>query len=237
MKYVTPFLLKTGLYYPLRNAYFTLRNRGESAASVFSDIYHENRWQNSQTRSGQGSTITQTEALRIALPDLLRRHSVHTFLDIPCGDFHWMSSVNLEDIHYMGADIVPDLVAENISKHAKPDCDFRLADLCISPLPTVDMVFCRDCMVHLPYKMIAAAVANIRASGSGLLMATTFPETQMNRDIAIGDFRPINLQAPPFNFPPPIDLFIEQCTESDGAHADKAMGVWRIADLPTIVVA
>ena len=104
--------------------------------------------------------------------------------------------------------------------------------MCSSPLPVADMVFVRDCMVHLPFSMIAAALSNIHASGSRLLMATTFPATPVNRDIALGDFRPINLQAPPFNFPPPIELVLEHCTEANGVHADKAMGVWRISDLP-----
>jgi len=176
--------------------------------------------------------MKQTVALRDALPRLLHRHDVGTFLDIPCGDFHWMSTVAMDGIHYVGADIVPDVIQTNLATHLGLDREFKILDLCSSPLPAYDMVFVRDCMVHLPFKMIAAAVTNLQASGSRLLMATTFPATQVNRDIALGDFRPINLQASPFNFPTPIELLVEQCTESDGAHADKAMGVWKIADLP-----
>lgn len=232
MKYLTPVLLKTGLYFPLRKAYLSFRNRGASADGVFSDIYRTNRWGSPESRSGEGSSMRQTGVLRDALPGLLHRHGVGTLLDIPCGDFHWMSAVPLDGVKYTGADIVPDVIENNLTRYRVPGRGFIVADLCSSPLPASDMVFVRDCMVHLPFKMIAAAVSNLHASGSRLLMATTFPATQVNRDIALGDFRPINLQAPPFNFPPPIELLVEHCTESDGAHTDKAMGVWRISDLP-----
>ena len=36
----------------------------------------------------------------------------------------------------------------------------------------------------------------------------------------------------PFNFPPPLRLVNENCTEGDGAYGDKCLGLWRLADLP-----
>ena len=32
--------------------------------------------------------------------------------------------------------------------------------------------------------------------------------------------------------PEPLDVIVEGCTEVGGAYADKALGLWRIADLP-----
>lgn len=232
MRFVTPLLLSLGLYHPLRRLAFALRNRGRSAGDVFTDIYRHNRWQGSESRSGEGSSLAQTATLVARLPDLLRRHGVRSMLDIPCGDFHWMSRVDLDGVAYTGADIVADVIAANTARHAGPGKEFRVIDLCTGPLPRTDMVFCRDCMVHLPFQMLASAIEQVRASGATYLMATTFPATLVNRDIALGDFRPLNLQLAPFSFPAPMELVEEHCTESAGAHADKAMGIWHVADLP-----
>jgi len=235
MRVVTPILLKLGLYHPLRKLAFALRYRGRSAGDVFTDIYRNNRWQGSESRSGEGSSIRQTATLIEQLPLALRRHGVRSMLDIPCGDFHWMSQVDLNGIDYVGADIVPDLITATAEKHAAPGKDFRVIDLCEGPLPRTDLVFCRDCMVHLPFPLLARAIAQVRASGATYLMATTFPKTRQNIDIALGDFRPLNLQIAPFNFPAPLDMSEEHCTESGGVHADKAMGIWRVSDLPEMI--
>lgn len=232
MRLVTPLLLKLGLYYPLRRAVYALRNGGRSADQVFTDIYRHNRWQGSESRSGEGSSLGQTATLVAELPGLLQRHRIRSILDVPCGDFHWMSRVDLNGVDYTGADIVADVIAANTVRYAGPGKAFKVIDLCAGPLPRTDLLFCRDCMVHLPFRMLASAIEQVRASGATYLMATTFPATLVNRDIALGDFRPLNLQLPPFNFPAPLELVNEHCTESGGRHADKAMGIWRVADLP-----
>jgi len=232
MRLVTPLLLKLGLYHPLRKVIFAFRNRGRSADQVFTDIYRRNRWQGSESRSGEGSSLQQTATLISQLPQVLERHKLTSMLDIPCGDFHWMSQVSLGGVDYVGADIVPDVIAANSDNYAGAGRKFRVIDLCKGPLPRADLVFCRDCMVHLPFDILFSAVAQIRSSGATWLMATTFPATMENRDIALGDFRPLNLQLAPLYFPTPVELVDERCTESGGAHADKAMGIWRVADLP-----
>ena len=76
------------------------------------------------------------------------------------------------------------------------------------------------------------AFANLKASGSGFLIATTFTEHDDNRDIVDGDWRLLNLQAEPFNLPRPVALLNEGCREAGGTYDDKSLGVWRIAELP-----
>jgi len=49
-----------------------------------------------------------------------------------------------------------------------------------------------------------------------------------------GDWRLLNLQRPPFNFPPPLRLMNERCTESRGAFGDKSLGLWLVGQLPTL---
>jgi hypothetical protein len=232
MRLLTSILLSTGLYHPLRRWYFRIRRLGKDPQQIFGDIYSNNRWQGSESRSGEGSSIGQTREIAAALPGLLRRIGATSMLDIPCGDFHWMSGVELQGIDYTGADLVPSVVAEVASRWQGPGRSFRQLDLCSSPLPGVGLVFCRDCLVHLPIADIRRAIANIQASGSEYLLATTFPGTTANHDIAMGDFRPLNLQRPPFNFPEPLETILERCTEASGAHSDKSMALWKVSSLP-----
>ena len=52
-----------------------------------------------------------------------------------------------------------------------------------------------------------------------------------NRDIRTGDWRMINLQAPPFSFPPPLSAIDERCSHSGGRFRGKRLALW---DLRTI---
>jgi hypothetical protein len=67
-----------------------------------------------------------------------------------------------------------------------------------------------------------------------LLLTTTFPAAADNEDIVTGDWRVLNLECSPFDFPPPMELLNEGCTEAGGRFADKSLGLWRIADLPRL---
>ncbi|MGV2915525.1 class I SAM-dependent methyltransferase [Streptomyces alfalfae] len=222
-----------------------------SLQETFSKIYGSGAWtlvedgvpgDDAESHSGLGSNLAQTAALRAELPILLAELGVSSVLDAPCGDFYWMSKVDLGIDTYIGADIVPELIERNQKNYARTNLDFRVLDLTRDRLPQVDLVFSRDCLVHLGDDDIHRALENIRRSGSMYLAATTFTERAKNADdIEAGGWRPLNLQRAPFLLPEPIRLINEQCTEvylteEEGKEvehrfADKSIGVWRIADL------
>lgn len=81
-----------------------------SPAEIFEDIYQNNRWGSSESRPGSGSELRTTDTLREELPKLLRYLNVKSMLDLPCGDYNWMSEVDLGGIFYRGADIVEELI-------------------------------------------------------------------------------------------------------------------------------
>ena len=201
-------------------------------ASRFARIYETDLWEGPESRSGQGSSLDSTARLRTELPALFRRHHVQRILDAPCGDFHWMRHVDLTGVEYVGADIVRELVVRNEREFGSASRQFMEADLTRGPLPHADLVLCRDCFVHLSYAHIRAAIAVIRASGARYLLTTTFTEQPENRDVQDGDWRPLNLQAPPFSFPEPLEFLVEGCEEEGGAYADKTLALWRVAELP-----
>ena len=203
---------------------------------LFTEIWRSNLWGADKSRSGLGSEADATSQLAAELPKLLRQFGIRTLLDLPCGDFGWLARTKLELDTYLGADIVAELVELNTAKHATFDgrVGFRRLDLLSEPLPAMDAVLCRDCLVHLSLANIARAFANLKTSGSRWLIATTFTDHDDNRDIVDGDWRLLNLQAEPFNLPPPAALLNEGCSEAGGTYDDKSLGVWRIADLPLV---
>jgi Methyltransferase domain len=209
-----------------------LRLRRMTVEEVFERIYRTNGWEGNESASGRGSTLAATTAIRQALPTLAVRFNTRSMLDIPCGDGHWMSQVPMELDRYIGADVVRDLVANCSARwprHENAQREFLCLDVIADQLPSVDLVFCRDCLVHLSFAHISSAIANIKKSGSTYLLTTTYPGRR-NWDIATGGWRPINLQAKPFGFPPPLVLVNEQCAAP--GYRDKSMGLWCIGDVP-----
>ncbi|MBP2477464.1 SAM-dependent methyltransferase [Crossiella equi] len=210
------------------------RLSGLATSEVFAQIYRSNMWGSDDSVSGDGSALDQTAVLREELPKLLRRFGVRSLLDIPCGDFGWLATCELELDTYLGADIVEELIAANLAKYYRHGGNrrFYTLDLTRDPLPRTDAVLCRDCLVHLSFEQIWQALDNLRRSGSRYLLATTFLELAHNEDISTGDWRPLNLERPPFNLREPVAVLVENCTEGGGAFADKALGVWEIDQLP-----
>jgi SAM-dependent methyltransferase len=203
--------------------------KGKPSEDVFSKIYNYNHWKDSESISGTGSNEKSTiEVIRI-VNEVLRDFSVATMLDIPCGDFNWMKKVALSGINYFGGDIVPSLIEQNNKKFSTQLVSFKKLNLLESALPTVDLIFTRDCLVHFSYKDIERAIANVKKSGSKYWLATTFPDHK-NYNIITGDWRPINLERSPFNLPIPLSIYNEDCAE-DERYRDKSLALWRISDL------
>ena len=142
-----------------------------------------------------------------------------------------MSQANLDLDLYIGADIVQELIDLNLRRwDGRSSQKFLKLDLTSDALPRVDLVLCRDGLVHLSGAQVLKALRNIKQSGSKYLLATTFPELLHNLDIVTGDWRPMNLQREPFNLPQPLKLILEGRAGPD--YRDKSLGLWRITDLP-----
>lgn len=200
--------------------------------TVFRQHFQRQSWGGEETLSGSGSTLVATRALRPALLESLQEYGIHTLLDIPCGDGNWISRARLDE-HldlYIGADIIQELVDLNAARwQGKSKCKFLRLDLTRDSLPRVDLVLCRDGLVHLSNALAIRALKNIKVTGSRYLLATTFPGFPANADIVSGDWRPMNLERPPFSLPLPIKFILERKVPGYG---DKGLGLWRINDLP-----
>ncbi|WP_397392275.1 hypothetical protein [Polynucleobacter sp.] len=201
---------------------------------IFSTIYEKNAWGSVESISGPGSSLAATKFLIRELAFLLKKYSIKSVLDIPCGDFNWMQTLDLSSIEYLGADIVDSLIQKNSERY--PENKFAVLNLLKDRLPAVDLVICRDCLFHFPNEEIHVALKNIKSSGSKFLLTTSFGwKTWPNLDIEMGGFRRLNLELTPFNMPAPLERIIEGNLESEpqaGRQADRSMCLWACKDLP-----
>jgi hypothetical protein len=199
---------------------------------IFNKIYRLNNWGDSDTVSGPGSNLKNTEILRKELPLILKELNIKSLLDIPCGDYYWMKETILPLDFYTGADIVDDLVTKNRSLYENDKRKFINLDITRDKLPKVDAIFCRDCLPHLSIKLIKASLKSIKFSGAKYFFTSTYLSCKNNEDTHVGGFRPVNFQIEPFNFPVPIKTISDPCIAENQVLDDKSIGIWKVEDLP-----
>ena len=195
---------------------------------AFSRIYQNRLWNGRVSASGPGSDLEETAAIRAELPKIVEVFGVTSILDAPCGDFNWMKELTLPE--YIGIDIVPEIITENIRKYGPR---FLMGDLRVAPLPKVDLILCRDCLAHLTLEDGQKIIENFRKSGSKFLLATTYPRTWPNHntpfwtvdglvhDLTPGDCREVNLEIAPF------DLGRAHIRPQEN-NAGKELGLWKL---------
>ncbi|HZF07672.1 MAG TPA: class I SAM-dependent methyltransferase [Thermoanaerobaculia bacterium] len=215
----------------VRRALAVLRPRWHMQ-EAFTRHYRQNGWGDPESVSGPGSTLERTTTIRQELPPLFREFSIRSVLDAGCGDFNWFSTLEITLDHYIGTEVVRELVAANEKRHGSPTRRFVALDITRDCLPRMDLIFARDCLVHLKNAQIFAALRNFRRSGSRYLLTTTFTGEHPNADVPLGGWRPLNLERPPFSLPPPLRLVSEKRTVEDGRYIDKSLGLWGIEQLP-----
>jgi SAM-dependent methyltransferase len=199
--------------------------RRTSLATIFSEIYHTNAWKDPESVSGRGSSLARTKVITSQLPVLLQELNANSLLDAACGDFNWMRNAELGSVKYIGMDIVPDLIARNRQLYETAQRTFAVHDITKDRLPDADVILCRDCLIHLSFKSITAAITNFKKTTATHLLCTTHTSVTENTDCPDGSWRSVNLLLPPFNFPHPVKLIVEE------EELGKCLGVWRLADL------
>lgn len=186
---------------------------------VFTDIVQNWRWK--KHPCGPGSTLGYTENLRQHLGLFLSKHGIISMFDAPCGDYSWMSKTDLGAVSYSGGDIVEFMVQNNRTLY--PDVDFCVFDLTTDSLPKVDLLFCRDCLLHLSFADIDRVLRNISNSEiKYVLMSNWFDAAENNRDITTGSWRYVNFVIDPYDFGQPIDSIVDYV---DG-YPQRAMMLW-----------
>ena len=193
----------------------------------FIEIYNKNLWKSPESKSGKGSEMKHTEHLRGALPGMFKRLNIRSMLDIPCGDMNWMRTVDLSGIKYTGADIVPELIKQHQAAPPLAGATFAVMNLISDTLPACDLVFCRDCLVHLDFSDGLKAIANVKRSGIKYFASTSSTGLTENKQLTTG-WRPVNLAIAPYNLGEPVEIINEHYLGDNGRFKDKSICVWKI---------
>ncbi len=169
----------------------------------FTLIWKNNIWSSKESKSGPGSTLKVTERFRQDLPRILDEFNIKSVFDGPCGDFHWMSKIDMSKVDYVGGDIVKDLIDQLNQKFASDKIRFIHHDLTRDAIPECDLVINRDCLFHFSYSDILKFFSKFLESEAKFLLTTSHDNfiNFSNSDIITGDFRLLDLFAEPFSFP------------------------------------
>jgi SAM-dependent methyltransferase len=190
---------------------------------VFPDIYRRNRWNGVESKSGPGSGSAATQLIRQAITEMVAELGVASVLDVACGDGFWMPDLP----GYVGMDIVPEAIATARRRH--PDRTYALGDARFVPVRAFDLVVCRDAMQHLPLADVSLIIANLRASGSRWLLASTY-RGSVNVNVPAGGFYCPNLEAEPFLLGEPVRLIFDGYgyARPDVRDPAKHLGLWML---------
>lgn len=185
--------------------------------SVMTDIYTRNLWGSPLTRSGPTSTQERTMELCHTLPELFQSLGIESILDVGCGDFSWMKTVNLEGVEYLGVDIVTDLV-ENLQKtYTTSTIKFQKMNVLQEPPESVDVWFCRDFLNLLDLQQTGQFFSKFLESKSLYLALTTVEfndadnlgSPQNSLDGYTGIQRMVDIFQPPFRLGDPKKILFD----------------------------
>ena len=133
------------------------------------------KFEKKETACGQGSTMKRTEDTREFLHRVLREYNIKSMIDIGCGDWNWMKTVNLYGIDYTGYDFDWDFIKENQLDY--PQHKFvHWNVLEHNEYPKVDLILCRDFLIHFENNHIITLLNQFDRSGSKYLMTTSYPD-------------------------------------------------------------
>jgi len=206
--------------------YITLINDDESK---FSYIYKNKYWMNSEdgSLSGSGSSEQASQNLVNELDNFIIENNINSILDIPCGDWKWMSNIDMRNIKYIGGDIVQDIITANQQKFSNNNIHFKKINLSRDNLVPCDLIIVRDLLVHLKYDDIFKCLQNIKNHNIKYIALTHYPNITKNRNPVWGDrWRPLNMLIDPFNLNEP-DYILSDNSNDGSIDEDRVMAIWK----------
>ncbi|MGE3914219.1 MAG: class I SAM-dependent methyltransferase [Hyphomicrobiaceae bacterium] len=169
-------------------------------ADIFDQIYRSKYWTHG---SGPGSIAAFNKPLIAYLDRFLAANRVKRLVDFGCGDFQYMRHVNLAATEYIGLDVVPRILEENRKNFGREGITFEETPDDLTELPGGDLLLLKDVLIHLPNSYIAPLLQHARRTYRFVLAINNESDdaSAYNRDIAVGEFRPVDISLAPFSLP------------------------------------
>ena len=168
------------------------KKMNQEIVAAFTEIYSENTWGGG---SGAGSLHCNTGPYREFLQQILREHDIRAVLDLGCGHFEHLSTIDWTAISYLGVDPVKKVIESNRKRFPKRLFLQGLIDQV--PVPYwYDMAIIKDVFQHLPNDVVLYTLHQLR-DVKWLLITNDVAPT--NTDCSVGGWRAMNMTQPPFN--------------------------------------
>lgn len=183
------------------------------AAQAFSEIYRQNTWRG-VSRSGIGSDPAQMAPYLSALKGTLDELCIDSVVDVGCGDWAFSRHVDWRDIRYVGVDVVPEAVATLRGQFQRDSVSFVCANALKDTLPDAELLVMKDVLQHWPTESVKSFLASKLSGFRYALLTNDIAQYErfgwrrgfatkslgnLNGDIEMGGWRPIDLRAAPFN--------------------------------------
>jgi SAM-dependent methyltransferase len=163
---------------------------------AFITVYAEKRWGNRP-----GASPANTIEYRAFIERFIQANAVRSVTDLGCGDWQHSHLIDWSQVEYIGLDAVPEIIERNRSRFTLPNLKFAVSTL-VDDLPGGDLLVSKNVLQHLPNQTIVEYLAAIHTKYRfAILTNATEPKDFANREIVVGDFRPLRLQDAPFNTP------------------------------------
>lgn len=168
--------------------------------SAFSAIYRDDAWSNG---SGPGSIPQINRPYIVFLEAFVRNNNVRRIIDIGCGDFQLMKSVDVGAIEYIGYDLVPQVIEANRHQHKRKSLSFCEMPSSPEELPEGDLAIVKDVLIHLDNRTCHSLLNALLNKNRFVITVNnrTNDANAYNKEIVSGEFRPVDVSLPPLNFP------------------------------------
>jgi SAM-dependent methyltransferase len=183
----------------------TLRRRAvppspEDIRGTFSFIYEKDLWGRG---SGAGSFPEYTQPYVVMLQRFLHDHQIRSVVDVGCGDWQFSRLIDWGGVDYLGLDLVESLIEANRKAFATNSIAFEVSKVG-EPLPSADLVLCKDVLQHLPLAVVADYLAEFGQRFNHVLITNdVYPDVSTNVECPLGSGRAIR---------PDLDPFSQECT-------------------------
>jgi SAM-dependent methyltransferase len=180
-------------------------------SQLFSNVYQSKAWGSREDRpfcSGDGSVREDAvQPYCEKVRDFIQSNKIETVVDVGCGDFAIGSRLAGPDMHYIGVDVVPELIQYNRDHFGSKDIEFHCLNLIEDELPKADLCLVRQVLQHLSNDQIGKSLTSLSRyrfaiitehvySGEGLRPNRDKPQGPGTR---IPRRSGVFLDAPPFN--------------------------------------
>lgn len=166
---------------------------------IFSHMYEKNLFKGGG--SGYGSKPCHARPYLKFLQKHLTKTNIKTIADLGCGDWQLMSQIKIPTAtYYTGFDIAKSVIDANTKNYKKKNITFcHIHSLEDFQSQKADLLLIKDVMQHWPNKKIQFFIENILPNFKYALITNDYCTKDVNHNVPSGGYRPIDLEAAPFN--------------------------------------